>query len=109
MRNRNFMQKLLFGGEENVIDSERKKSPLLRDRIKKKRRKINDLEESAALSTGNGKRAEGRGRKKKSKSSRNRGRLLSWQLDRFLPVQWMPCYLGWIVRARVERFVANYS
>lgn len=61
------MQKLLFGGEENVIDSERKKSPLLRDRIKKKRRKINDLEESAALSTGNGKRAEGRGRKKKAK------------------------------------------
>lgn len=70
---------------------------------------MDHLEESAALSTGNGKRAEGRGRKKKGKSGRNRRRLLSWQFDRFLPVQWMPCYLGWIVRARVERFVANYS
>lgn len=47
--------------------------------------------------------------KKKGKSGRNRRRLLSWQFDRFLPVQWMLCYLGWIVRARVERFVANYS
>lgn len=109
MRNRNFMQKLLFGGEENVIDFEKKKSPLLRDRIKKKKKKNQrSRRKRGALH----RKCETSGRtrkKKKSKSSRNRGRLLSWQLDRFLPVQWMPCYLGWIVRARVERFVANYS
>lgn len=85
-------------GAKKIVDSERKISSFPRRLNRKKKRRINDLEERAALSTGNGKQAE-------EKKGLEIERLLSLELDRFLPASMDAVLSGLLDRSCSRRAI----